>query len=50
MAEPADTMAVARVHVRSWQVGYRLLLPENYLSQIQPEERARRYDFANDDA
>jgi GNAT superfamily N-acetyltransferase len=49
MAEPADAMEVACVHVRSWQVGYRSLLPEIYLSQIQPEERARRYDFANVD-
>lgn len=45
-AEPGDALAVARVHVRSWQAGYRELLPEGYLKQLCPEERAARYDFA----
>lgn len=45
-ADPADAMEVARVHVRSWQVGYRGLLPDAYLSSLSPEERAARYDFA----
>jgi ribosomal protein S18 acetylase RimI-like enzyme len=48
-AEPDDAMAVARVHVRSWQVAYRTLLPEDYLNQLRPEERAQRYDFASQD-
>ena len=39
-------MAVARVHVRSWQVAYRTLIPDGYLDALRPEERARRYDFA----
>jgi GNAT superfamily N-acetyltransferase len=39
-------MAVARVHVRSWQVAYRTLLPDDYLDQLRPEDRAQRYDFA----
>jgi hypothetical protein len=30
-AEPADAMAVARVHVRAWQIAYRTLLPDEYL-------------------
>jgi GNAT superfamily N-acetyltransferase len=44
-AEPADAMDVARVHVRSWQAGYRGLLPAEYLDQLRPEDRAARYDF-----
>lgn len=48
-AQPEDTLSVARVHVRAWQVGYRHLLPDDYLTQLHPEERARRYDFANQD-
>jgi GNAT superfamily N-acetyltransferase len=46
-AEPDDAMSVARVHVRSWQVGYRNLLPDDYLDGLQPEERAQRYHFAS---
>jgi GNAT superfamily N-acetyltransferase len=48
-AEPEDAMAVAGVHVRSWQVGYRGLLPEEYLDGLRPEEWALRYDFASTD-
>jgi GNAT superfamily N-acetyltransferase len=48
-AEPRDAMAVARVHVRSWQAAYRGLLPDAYLDGLRPEERAQRYDFASDD-
>jgi GNAT superfamily N-acetyltransferase len=44
-AQPNDALAVARVHVRSWQVGYRGLLPDDYLDRLLPEERARRYTF-----
>jgi len=46
-AQPDDAMAVARVHVRSWQVAYRTLLPDDYLDQLRPEDRARTYDFAS---
>jgi GNAT superfamily N-acetyltransferase len=49
-AEPVDAMAVARVHVRSWQVGYRGLLPDAYLDGLRAEERAERYNFASEDA
>jgi GNAT superfamily N-acetyltransferase len=48
-AEPDDAIAVARVHVRSWQVAYRTLLPDDYLDQLRPEDRAPEYDFATDD-
>ncbi|WP_233841817.1 GNAT family N-acetyltransferase [Dyella sp. 2HG41-7] len=48
-ATPEDALGVARVHVRAWQTGYRELLPHEYLANLHPEERAQRYDFANDD-
>lgn len=48
-AEPEDALGVARVHVRAWQAGYRHLLPGDYLARLRPEERARRYDFVNQD-
>ncbi|CAN3127896.1 N-acetyltransferase domain-containing protein [Mycobacterium sp. smrl_JER01] len=44
-AVPEDASAVARAHVRSWQVGYRGLLPIGYLNALRPEERASRYAF-----
>ncbi len=46
-AEPDDAIAVARVHVRSWQAAYRTLLPDDYLDQLRPEDRAQHYDFAS---
>lgn len=46
-AEPADALAVARVHVRSWQTAYRNLLPNDYLDQLRPEDRAQKYTFGN---
>jgi len=46
-AGPPDAMAVARVHVRSWQAAYRTLLPDDYLDQLRPEDRAHSYDFAS---
>src|SRR5215471_21854719 len=48
-AESADAMPVAQVHVRSWQSAYRGLLPDEYLDQLRPEDRAARYDFATRD-
>lgn len=48
-AEPEDALAIARVHVHSWQVAYRGLLSEDYLAQMRVEERAERYDLANRD-
>jgi GNAT superfamily N-acetyltransferase len=49
-AEPNDAVAVAGVHVRSWQVAYRGLLPDGYLDGLRPEERAQRYTFDRVDA
>ena len=45
-AHPDDALAVARVHVRSWQAAYRSLLPGGYLDQLRPEDRAASYDFS----
>lgn len=44
-ALPADAFAVAEVHVRSWQLGYRGLLPDAYLDALRPADRAARYTF-----
>ena len=49
LAEPTDAMAVARVHVRSWQAAYRGLIPDEYLDQLRAEDRAQRYDFSHAD-
>jgi GNAT superfamily N-acetyltransferase len=40
-------MAVARVHVRSWQAAYRKLMPDEYLDQLRPEDRAEKYNFGS---
>jgi GNAT superfamily N-acetyltransferase len=48
-AEPQDATEIARVHVRSWQVAYRGLLPDAYLDQLRPEDRAARYELASGD-
>jgi GNAT superfamily N-acetyltransferase len=44
-ALPADAIAVAEVHVRSWQVAYRGLLSDAYLASLRSEDRAARYTF-----
>jgi len=48
-AQPPDALAIARVHVRAWQHGYRGLLPDDYLDQLRPEDRAEKYDLSNTD-
>ena len=48
-AQASDALAVARVHVRSWQVAYRKLLPDEYLDGLRPEDRAARYTFGSAD-
>lgn len=44
-AVPADAPNVARMQVRSWQAGYRGLLPQPYLDGLDPVERVDRYTF-----
>jgi hypothetical protein len=48
-ARPDDAAAVAGVHVRSWQAGYRGLLPDAYLEALRPEDRMDRYTFGTTD-
>ncbi|MEA2426264.1 MAG: hypothetical protein QOH13_2674 [Thermoleophilaceae bacterium] len=45
--KPEDAAEVARLHVRSWQVAYRGLLPDEYLDGLRPEDRAQRYTFGD---
>ena len=48
-AAQGDESEVAQVHVRSWQVAYRGLLPDEYLDTLDPGDRAARYTFAEGD-
>jgi GNAT superfamily N-acetyltransferase len=48
-ARPGDAPAVARLHVRAWQHGYRGLLPDQFLDRMSVEERAARYRFGDPD-
>jgi GNAT superfamily N-acetyltransferase len=48
-ARVGDEMAVAEVHVRSWQIGYRGLVADDYLAGLRPADRAERYSFDVDD-
>ena len=45
----SDKLNVARVHVRSWQVAYRGLIPDDFLGQMRAEDRAARYTFGEVD-
>jgi ribosomal protein S18 acetylase RimI-like enzyme len=45
-AREDDAAEVAAVHIRAWQVGYRGLLPDDYLDGLRPEDRMGRYTFA----
>jgi len=47
-AETADALAVARVHVRSWQVAYRGLIADQFLDALRPEERGHDLDGRSD--
>lgn len=47
-AAPSDADELAGVHVRSWQDGYRGLLPDDYLDGLRPEDRASRYTLGDE--
>ncbi|MDE3202073.1 MAG: GNAT family N-acetyltransferase [Acidobacteriota bacterium] len=47
VAVPEDALRVAKVHIRTWQIAYRDLLPEAFLDGLNIEERAKRYTFGN---
>ena len=48
-ATNADALAIADVHVRSWQVGYKGLLPQEFLDSLRPEDRASQYRLESSD-
>ncbi|GAA1385463.1 GNAT family N-acetyltransferase [Pseudonocardia kongjuensis] len=43
-AEPMDAGAIARVHVRSWQAGYRGQLPDELLDSLNATDRVARWE------
>lgn len=49
LATPSDALAVATVHVRAWQGGYRGLIADQYLDSLRAEDRAPRYTFGSAD-
>jgi ribosomal protein S18 acetylase RimI-like enzyme len=48
-ARRGDELAVAEVHIRSWQEAYRDLMPAEFLAALDPAERATRYTFEGGD-
>jgi ribosomal protein S18 acetylase RimI-like enzyme len=48
-ARRGDELAVAEVHVRSWQEAYRELMPAEFLAGLDPRDRAGRYEFEGGD-
>ena len=44
-ARRGEELAVAELHVRSWQEAYRELMPAEFLAGLDPRDRAGRYDF-----
>jgi ribosomal protein S18 acetylase RimI-like enzyme len=51
-AEPHDAAAIARVHIRTWQVAYRGQLPDAFLNALdgEVEERTSRWQRSIADA
>lgn len=41
--KPGDENQIAQVHVKSWQVAYRNILPEDFLASLSVNERADRW-------
>jgi GNAT superfamily N-acetyltransferase len=48
-ARRGDEPAVADIHVRAWQEAYRGLIPDEFLDDLDPADRARTYTFEADD-
>lgn len=44
-ATPEDALAIAHVHVRSWQAAYRGLIDDEFLDALRPEHRVPIYEF-----
>jgi ribosomal protein S18 acetylase RimI-like enzyme len=47
-ARRGEELAVAELHVRSWQEAYRELMPAEFLDALDPRDRAGRYTFESD--
>ena len=47
-ARRGDEPAVADVHVRAWQEAYRGLIPDEFLDELDPDDRAATYTFEAD--
>jgi len=43
-ADVADALQITDVHVRSWKVGYRGLLPQDVLDGLDPQQRVPRWE------
>jgi len=48
-ARPEDALAIAQIHVRAWQAGYRGLISAESLDRMKAEERAGRYTLGSTD-
>ena len=46
-ARRGEELAVAELHVRSWQEAYGELMPAEFLTALDPRVRARRYTFGS---
>jgi GNAT superfamily N-acetyltransferase len=44
-----DALAIAHVHVRSWQAAYRGLFDDEFLDRLRPEDRAAGYTLGSAD-
>ncbi len=42
-ARPGDAAGIARMHIRSWQVAYAGIVPDDVLANLSPTERTARW-------
>lgn len=42
-ADPSDAAAIARVHIASWQEAYAGIVPTEYLTALDPDQRQERW-------
>ena len=45
-AQPDDALAIAQVHVATWQTAYRGILPDNVLADLKVSQRQRQWQQA----
>ena len=46
-AQPQDAAEVAGVHIRSWQLAYRGMFPDDYLDGLRAEDRMAHYTLGD---